>query len=66
MTGETCRIDSALYPVSSWSSRIAACSGVSPSSMSPICHHKHGLNFLIAGKKIVHLLVILGPHWLII
>ena len=37
MTGEAYRIDSALYPVSSWSSRIAACSAVSPSSMSPNC-----------------------------
>lgn len=66
MTGEACRIDSALYPVSSWSSRIAACSAVSPSSMRPICHLKHDLNIVIADKKIVHLLVILGPQQLII
>jgi len=32
--------------------------------MSPICRLNHGFNFLIA-RKILHLLVILGPHGLI-
>lgn len=63
MTGETCRIESALYPVSSWSSRIAACSAVSPSSTSPIYCLNLQLSYL--GQEILHLLVILGPCELI-
>ena len=60
MTGETCRIDSALYPVSLWSSRIAACSAVSPSSMGPIWCLKSRFKLSGCGQKIIHLLVILG------
>ena len=66
MTGETCRIDSALYPVSSWSSRIAACSAVSPSSMSPICRLIQWFKLSDCGQKNRAPAGNSGTHWLII